>query len=285
MTRLLGGKEVAEALCERLKKEAADLKKSHIFTTIGIIRVGNKPEDIAYEKSIVKCAEDVGVNIKKYILSEDIEETQLIDEIREINKDDGIHGVILFRPLPSHIDDSEVRKAIMPSKDLDGITDMSMTGVYGGTGTGFPPCTPKACMEILKHYGIEIEGKKVAVLGRSLVVGKPLAMMVLEENGTPAICHSKTKDIKNIAKEADILMAALGRAKMVDKEYFREGQVVIDVGINTDESGELCGDVNFEQAEGIVEAITPVPGGVGRVTTSILISHAVEAAKRTLGSR
>lgn len=200
--------------------------------------------------------------------------------VDRVNNDDNIHGVLIFRPLPKHLDEAAVIKALSPEKDVDGITDGSMVGVFAGTNQGFPPCTPWACMEILDHYGIDCTGKKAVVIGRSLVVGKPAAMMLLKKNATVTICHTKTKDMPSVVKEADIVIVAAGRAGIVDDTYLRNGQVVIDVGINVNEEGKLCGDVDYAKAEPIVEAITPVPGGVGSVTTSVLVGHVVEAAMR-----
>ena len=191
-----------------------------------------------------------------------------------------IHGVLLFRPLPRHLDQSVIENALDPEKDVDCMTDGSMSGVFTGKKVGFPPCTPQACMEILDHYGIDCTGKKAVVIGRSLVVGKPAAMMLIKKNATVTICHTKTVDMPSVVKEADIVIVAAGRAGVIDDSYLREGQTVIDVGINVNAEGKLCGDVDFAKAEPIVEAITPVPGGVGSVTTSVLVGHVVEAAKR-----
>ena len=202
--------------------------------------------------------------------------------IDRVNNDDRIHGVLIFRPLPKHLDDEAVRRALKPEKDIDGITDGSLVGVFAGTKQGFPPCTPQACMEILDHYGIDPKGKRAVVIGRSLVVGKPAAMMLLGKHATVTVCHTRTVDMPAVCREAEILIVAAGRAGVVGKEYFAPGQIVIDVGINVNAEGKLCGDVNFEEAEPVVEAITPVPGGVGTVTTSVLVGHVVEAAKRTL---
>lgn len=202
--------------------------------------------------------------------------------IDEVNSNDGIHGVLIFRPLPKHLDEEAVVKALAPEKDVDGITDGSMVGVFTSTPQGFPPCTPQACMEILDHYGIDCTGKKAVVIGRSLVVGKPAAMMLLKRNATVTICHTRTKDMPSVVREAEIVIVAAGRAGVVDDTYLSPGQIVIDVGINVNEEGKLCGDVDYEKAEPVVEAITPVPGGVGSVTTSVLVGHVVEAAMRKM---
>jgi methylenetetrahydrofolate dehydrogenase (NADP+)/methenyltetrahydrofolate cyclohydrolase len=282
MAELLKGKEVVDALNEKLKAEVQLLKEKGVTPTLGIIRVGDKVEDISYEKGAIKRAETIGVDVKKYLFKENITQEQLLNVIAATNLDLTLHGVILFRPLPKHIDDNAIRKALLASKDVDGITDQSMAGVYTGTDLGYPPCTPRACMEILEHFKIDITGKKVAIIGRSLVVGRPAAMMTLQKDGTPIICHTKTKDMAAICRDADVLIVAAGKAKAIGPEYLSDKQIVIDVGINMSEEGKLCGDVNFDEAEKIVKAITPVPGGVGTVTTSLLMMHVIEAAKKTM---
>ena len=218
--------------------------------------------------------------MEKILLPEDVSQEELLATIDKVNKNDQIHGVLLFRPLPKHLDQSVIENALDPAKDVDCMTDGSMSGVFTGKNVGFPPCTPQACMEILDHYGIDCTGKKAVVVGRSLVVGKPAAMMLIKKNATVTVCHTRTVDMPSVVREADIVIVAAGRAGVVDDTYLRAGQVVIDVGINVNAEGKLCGDVDFEKAEPIVEAITPVPGGVGSVTTSVLVGHVVEAAKR-----
>lgn len=282
MAELLKGKEVVDALNEKLKADVKLLNDKGITPTLGIIRIGEKPEDISYEKGAMKRAETIGIEVNNYVFEEKITQNKLLKVIYELNQDPGVDGILLFRPLPKHIDDTVIRKALLASKDVDGITDESMAGVFSGTELGYPPCTSEACMEILNHYQIDLTGKKVAIIGRSLVVGKPAAMMVLQKNGTPTICHTKTTDMPAICQDADILIVAAGKPKAIGAEYLNEKHTVIDVGINMTEDGKLCGDVNFEEAEKIVKAITPVPGGVGTVTTSMLMKHVVEAALRTL---
>jgi len=280
MAQLLQGKAVSGALNEHLKQEVLTLNGKGIHPTLGIIRIGEREDDIAYERGAVKRAETVGIRVKQHQFEQSITQESLLAEIEKINRDDTIHGVLLLRPLPKHIDDAVICGALLPSKDIDGITRQSMAGVYAGDDSVFPPCTPKACMEILDYYGIDVAGKKAAVIGRSLVVGKPAAMMLIKKNATVTVCHTKTKDIPSICRGADILIVAAGKAKSVGKEFVHENQIVIDVGINIDEEGNLCGDVDFNAAEPIVKAITPVPGGVGTVTTGILMKHVVEAAKK-----
>ena len=280
MAKQLLGKEVTAALNERIKADVAALKEKGVNPTLGIIRVCERPDDLSYERGATKRCETLGVEFKKYLLPAEVTQEELLKVIEEVNNDDNIHGVLMFRPLPKHIDQSVVENALSAEKDVDCQTDASLTGVFTGKQIGFPPCTPQACMEILDHYGIDCTGKKAVVIGRSLVVGKPAAMMLIKKNATVTICHTRTKDMPSVTREAEILIVAAGRAGVVGKEYVSPGQTVIDVGINVNEEGKLCGDVAFAEVEPIVEAITPVPGGVGSVTTSVLVGHVVEAAKR-----
>ena len=278
MTQLLSGKDVSAALNEKLKSDIIKLNETGISPTLGIIRVGEKPDDLAYERGAMKRAETVGVQVRNFKYDESVTQERLISEIEKINADDNIHGVLLLKPLPNHIDEKIICNKLLPAKDIDGITEASMAGVYSNSELGYPPCTAAACIEILKFYGIELRGKKAVVIGRSLVIGKPVAMMLIKEDATVTICHTKTVDMAQVCKEAEVLIVAAGKAQSIGKEYFNKDQIIIDVGINVDQNGNLCGDVNFNDAEGFVKAITPVPGGVGTVTTGILMKHVVEAA-------
>lgn len=280
MAKQLLGKEVTAALNERIKADVATLNAKGIKPTLGIIRVGERPDDLSYERGATKRCETLGVEYKKFLLPADVTQEELLKVVDEVNKDDNIHGVLMFRPLPKHIDQTLVENALVAEKDVDCQTDASLGGVFTGKKVGFPPCTPQACMEILDHYGIDCTGKKAVVIGRSLVVGKPAAMMLIKKNATVTTCHTRTIDMPSVAREAEILIVAAGRAGVVGKEYVSPGQTVIDVGINVNEEGKLCGDVNYAEVEPIVDAITPVPGGVGSVTTSVLVGHVVEAAMR-----
>ena len=282
MAKQLLGKEVNASLNERIKAQVAELQAKGVTPTLGVIRVGENPSDISYEKGATKRCETLGVACEKILLPEDVSQEELLSVIDKVNKDEKIHGVLLFRPLPKHLDQAVIENALDPAKDVDCMTDGSMSGVFTGKKVGFPPCTPQACMEILDHYGIDCTGKKAVVIGRSLVVGKPAAMMLIKKNATVTVCHTKTVDMPSVTREADILIVAAGRAGVVGAEYVKPGQVIIDVGINMNEEGKLCGDVDYAAVEPIVDAITPVPGGVGSVTTSVLVSHVVEAAARTL---
>lgn len=282
MAKQLLGKEVNASLNERIKAQVAELQAKGVNPTLGIIRVGENPSDISYEKGATKRCETLGVACEKILLPADVSQEELLSVIDKVNKDDKIHGVLLFRPLPKHLDQAVIENALDPAKDVDCMTDGSMSGVFTGKKVGFPPCTPQACMEILDHYGIDCTGKKAVVIGRSLVVGKPAAMMLIKKNATVTVCHTRTVDMPSVTREADILIVAAGRAGVVGAEYVKPGQVIIDVGINMNEEGKLCGDVDYAAVEPIVDAITPVPGGVGSVTTSVLVGHVVEAAARTL---
>ncbi len=282
MAALLKGGPASKALSEELSIEAATLKEKGIIPCLAIVRVGARDDDIAYENGAMKRCEKVGILVKQVVLAEDVTEEALLSQIETLNADASVHGVLLFRPLPKHLNDERVRNALLPEKDMDGITDGSMAAVYAGTDAGYPPCTAAAVIRLLKHYNIELTGKNVTVIGRSLVIGKPVSMLLLKENATVTICHSKTENLAEVSKKADILVVAIGKARMITKEHVREGQTVIDVGIHVDAEGNMCGDTFFSELEPIVESITPVPGGVGSVTTAILASHVIEAAKKTL---
>lgn len=282
MAKQLLGKEVNASLNERIKAQVAELQAKGVNPTLGIIRVGENPSDISYEKGATKRCETLGVACEKILLPENVSQEELLAVIDKVNKDDRIHGVLLFRPLPKHLNQAVIENALDPAKDVDCMTDGSMSGVFTGKKVGFPPCTPQACMEILDHYGIDCTGKKAVVIGRSLVVGKPAAMMLIKKNATVTVCHTRTVDMPSVTREADIIIVAAGRAGVVGADYVKPGQIVIDVGINMNDEGKLCGDVDYAAVEPIVDAITPVPGGVGSVTTSVLVGHVVEAAARTL---
>ena len=281
MGKLLKGKDVVANLNEKLAAEVDKLKEAGITPTLAILRVGERPDDISYEKGAIKRCETVGVDVKVISLPADVEETVYFDKLEKLNQDKTINGILMFRPLPKHIDEKKARNILAPEKDVDGCTDLSLAGVFTNTKLGFCPCTAEAAMEILKFYDIPIAGKKVAVIGRSLVIGRPVAMLLMHENATVTICHTKTKDVPEITKGADIVVVASGQMESVGKEYLQANQTVIDVGISwNEEKNKLCGDVKTEEVVDLVDAITPVPGGVGGVTTSILVKHVVEAAIR-----
>ncbi len=283
MAKQLLGKEVTAALNERIKGKVVQLGEKGVTPKLTIIRVGENESDLSYERGATKRCDTLGVACDKILLPVDVTQEKLLKVIDDVNHNDDIHGVLLFRPLPKHLDQNLIENALDPAKDVDCMTDGSMAGVFTGKDIGFPPCTPQACMEILDYYGIDCTGKKAVVIGRSLVVGKPLAMMLIKKNATVTICHTRTVDMPSVTREADILLVAAGHAGVVGKEYVKPGQIVIDVGINVNEEGKLCGDVDYDAVEPIVDEITPVPGGVGSVTTSVLVGHVVDAAAKKAG--
>ena len=289
MAKQLLGKEVNEALVASLQTRTAALKEKGITPCLGIIRLGENPSDLSYEKGATKRAEEVGVGVKNYILPENASKEDVLKVIDEVNADNSVHGVLMFRPLPKHLkaDQDEICNRLAPCKDVDSMTHMSNAGVFEGQDLGYAPCTPAACMEILDYYGIDCKGKNAVVIGRSLVVGKPAAMMLMAKNATVTVCHTRTVNTAEICKGADIIVTAAGVLNSLTKDFVREGQIVIDVSMNWNPEkitskgkGGMSGDCVFDDVEPIVEAITPVPGGVGAVTTTVLMKHVVEAAEK-----
>lgn len=272
------GKEVSDRI--KIRIEEGMKKLNGYIPTLAIVRVGEKPDDISYERGARKKAESMGLLVRSFAFPETITEEQFLDEFQSINEDERIDGILLLKPLPRHISEKKIEQILNPLKDLDGITPANIAGVFAGETSAFAPCTAQAVMEVLDFYGEAVEGKRAVVIGRSMVVGRPLAMLLLRKNATVTICHTKTKDLEKVCKEADILVAAAGKAKMADDRFVREGAVVLDVGIHVDEDGNLCGDVDFESVSSRASAITPVPGGVGTVTTAVLCLHLVQAALR-----
>lgn len=281
MARLLKGKIVADALMEENRKTVAELKKKGLCPTLAIFRIGEKDSDLSYEKGINKKAEEAGIRLVKYVFDEDVPTEEFYSKLDQANKDPGIHGILVFRPLPDSFNDDELRNMIDPSKDVDGCNDLSLAGIFINKNLGFAPCTAQSVIEILNYYKIDPKGKNVVVLGRSLVIGKPVSMMLSNLNATVTICHSRTRDVEKIAAKADILICATGMMESVNRNYVNENQTVIDVGISWNENkNKLCGDVLFEEVELLVKDITPVPGGVGSLTSCILISHVIESCRR-----
>jgi len=276
---LLKGKPVADNISEGLIKEVEILKEKETTPKLAIIRVGARPDDLAYERGALNRCAKVGVETEVKELPEDITQENFIEELRKVNKDTNIHGILVFRPLPKHLNEEVIKYEIAPEKDVDCFSPINAAKLLEGDDAGFPPCTPMAVIEILKHYQVPMEGKKAVVLGRSMVVGKPAALLLLKENATVTICHSRTQELSKVTQEGDILVAAIGKGKFVKEDFVKEGAVVIDVGINVDEEGNLHGDVDFDQCEKKASMITPVPGGVGSVTTSILAKHVIKACK------
>ncbi|MDR1573893.1 MAG: bifunctional 5,10-methylenetetrahydrofolate dehydrogenase/5,10-methenyltetrahydrofolate cyclohydrolase [Clostridiales Family XIII bacterium] len=280
MAEIWKGAPAADALCEAAERDATALSLRGTVPTLAVVRIGERPSDLAYERGAMKRCGRAGVSVRSVTLPADVTQERLIGELQRLNADDAVHGVLLFRPLPEGLDDDAVRNTLSPEKDVDGITDLSLAGVFTGTGAGYAPCTARACMELLDYYGVDPKGKNAVVIGRSLVIGRPVAMLMLARHATVTLCHTRTADMPAICKRADILIVSAGRAEAVDGRFLSSGQIVIDVGIGVNKDGALCGDVLFAEAERIVRAITPVPGGVGAVTSSVLAKHTVAAARR-----
>ena len=285
MAKVLTGKEVSSALWERLAPRIERLRAAGTAPCLAIVRVGERPNDLSYERTCTRQADLHGIAVRRFVLPADASQADLAAVIDEVNADDGIHGCLMFRPLPPSMDERALCDRLAAAKDIDGIGSASLAGVFADTGEGFPPATAQACLETLDFYGIPVEGRRVAVLGRSLVIGRPVAMMLLARNATVTLAHSRTEDAAAHTREADIVVCATGRPRAYGPEYFAPGQVVLDVGINFDEAGELCGDVDFDAVEPLLGddgAITPVPRGLGGVTTSVTMAHVVKAAEATL---
>lgn len=280
MTKILKGKDVVDKLNGELLRRTDFLRQNGIIPTLALLRVGNRQDDLAYERGAEKRAEKTGISTMKVVLPENITTEELVCEIEKLNEDEYVHGILIFRPLPKHLDDEAVRDALNPEKDVDGITYISQAGVFTGTDIGYAPCTAEACIELLDFFDIDLQGKKITVVGRSDVIGKPVSMMMLKKNATVTICHTKTVELDRICRESDIIVAAAGCPGMLSKNCFSKNQVVVDVAINFTPDNVMTGDVNFEDVTGVVGAVTPVPGGIGIVTTSILMKHCVEAAEK-----
>jgi methylenetetrahydrofolate dehydrogenase (NADP+)/methenyltetrahydrofolate cyclohydrolase len=283
MAELLKGAPVAAALTQALCDRASKLKERGVTPTLAIVRVGERPDDVSYETGAMKRCGKVGVEVRHFLLPADCARETLLDTIREINADESIHGCLLFRPLEHKEDEAAACALLKPEKDVDGMTAGSLASVFSGQGAGYPPCTAQACLEILDHYGIDLRGKRVTVIGRSLVVGRPVSMLLQRRDATVTMCHTKTENLPETCRQAEILVAAAGKMGMVDDRHVSSGQVVIDVGIHVGEDGKLRGDVDFDRVEPVVSAITPVPGGVGAVTTAVLCKHVIESAERAAG--
>ena len=280
MAEILKGNVVAAKIKEDMSKKIEELSKEGKTPKLGIVRVGQNPSDISYEKSIIKSCDSIGIKSEIFEKEISISTEELVGFITELNNDKEISGILLFRPLPKHIDEEAIRNTIKPSKDVDCMHPLNLEKIFEGDMSGFSPATPKAAMEILLYNEIPLEGKNVVVVNRSMVVGKPLAMMLLEKNATVTICHSRTKDLAEITRKADVVVTALGRPKHFTKDYFTKDSIVIDVGVSVTEEGKLSGDVDYENVVEFVDKITPVPGGVGSVTTTLLLNQVVDACIR-----
>lgn len=273
---ILKGLPVANAINEKLMEQVKSIEGP--LPHLAIIRVGERPDDCSYERGAVKKMDKVGVKCTTYTFDADIDNETFQAEFDKINENPDIDGILMLRPLPKQLDEKQIENKIDPRKDLDGISPLNLAKVYAGDESGYAPCTAEAVIEMLDYAGIDIKGKRVTVVGRSLVIGKPVSMLLMKRNATVTVCHTKTVDMAGTCKNAEILVAAAGSARMIKKEYVADGAVVIDVGINVDDEGNLCGDVDFDAISDIAAAATPVPGGVGSVTTSVLAKHLVKAA-------
>lgn len=272
----LKGLPVANAINEKLMEQVKSIEGS--LPHLAIIRVGERPDDCSYERGAVKKMDKVGVRCTTYTFDADIDNDTFQAEFDKINENPDIDGILMLRPLPKQLDEKQIENKIDPRKDLDGISPLNLAKVYAGDESGYAPCTAEAVIEMLDYAGIDIKGKRVTVVGRSLVIGKPVSMLLMKRNATVTVCHTKTVDMEGTCKNAEILVAAAGSARMIKKDYVAEGAIVVDVGINVDEEGNLCGDVDFDAITDIAAIATPVPGGVGSVTTSVLAKHLVKAA-------
>lgn len=282
MAEVLSGKAVAQAAVSEVKARAEALAARGVQPKLAIVRFGARPDDLYYERGAKRTCSQAGIACETVELPDDVPEAEALSAVDKLNHDTSVHGILILQPMPKHINTSKMRYTIAPQKDVDGMSPINAAKVFEGDPTGYPPCTPTAVMEILRYYNIPLKGKKVVVLGRSMVVGKPAAMLLLAEHATVTICHSRTVDLAAEARQADVLVAAIGKPRMVTRDYIKPGAVVIDVGINVDENGKLCGDVDFDQASEVAGKITPVPGGVGSVTTVVLTKHVVRAAEASL---
>ena len=281
MAEILKGKPVADAMLARMRETAEALREKGVDPTLCVVRVGERADDLSYEKGVIKRCNEAGVSLRQLVLKEDVSQAEFATAFEAVNRDPAVHGILLFRPLPKTLDSERIRKLFDPQKDVDGWTDGSLAGVYANTDLGFAPCTAQAVLEILRFYGIDPKGKRATVIGRSLVIGRPVSMLLMHANATVTTCHTRTVDVPAIARQADILVCAAGVMRSVTPEFTNPDQIVVDVGIHFDEeTGKLCGDVDFDRVAPVVKAITPVPGGVGGVTTCVLLDHVLKAAGR-----
>ncbi len=272
----LRGKKVSDGIKEYVSKELETLS---FVPKLSIVRVGENPDDMSYERGATKKLKSFGLDVASYVFPQDISDEDFKKAFKDINEDDEVTGILLLRPLPRTINEKDIENMIDPKKDLDGISPINIAKVFAGDTSGFSPCTAEAVIEVLKAYDIELTGKRVTVVGRSMVVGKPVSMLLLKENATVTMTHTRTADLKKTCSDAEIVIAAAGRAKMLNSDYCGQDAVMIDVGINVDENGKLCGDVDYATLDGKASAATPVPGGVGTVTTAVLAKHLIQAAK------
>lgn len=278
MTKIIDGKQISLDIKNELKEKVAKYKEQGIEITLAVVKVGNDPASAVYVRNKEKACEYVGINSKTLALPEETTEEELLNVVKELNEDKNVNGILVQLPLPKHIDESKVLLTIDSTKDVDGFHPVNVGKMVIGEDT-FLPCTPAGIIEMIKRTDIDIEGKECVVIGRSNIVGKPMAMLMLKENATVTIAHSRTNDLKEVTKRADIIVAAIGKAKFVTADYVKEGAVVIDVGMDRDENGKLCGDVDFESVSKVASAITPVPGGVGPMTVTMLLVNCLRSVE------
>lgn len=278
MTKIIDGKLISKQIKDELKEKVSALKAAGTEICLAVIQVGNDPASSVYVGNKKKACEYIGIRSESYELAEETTEEELLSLIDRLNNDEKVNGILVQLPVPKHIDEDKIIKAISPNKDVDGFHPMSVGALSIGQ-PGFVSCTPAGVIELIKRSDISIEGKECVVIGRSNIVGKPMSMLLLRENGTVTVCHSRTKNIKDVCKRADILVVAIGKPKMIDASYVKEGATVIDVGIHRDENNKLCGDVDYESVYPVAGAITPVPGGVGPMTIAMLMNNCVESVK------
>ena len=278
MAKIIDGKQISLDIKNELKEKVAKYKEQGIEITLAVVKVGNDPASAVYVRNKEKACEYVGINSKTLALPEETTEEELLNVVKKLNEDKNVNGILVQLPLPEHIDESKVLLTIDSTKDVDGFHPVNVGKMVIGEDT-FLPCTPAGIIEMIKRTDIDIEGKECVVIGRSNIVGKPMAMLMLKENATVTIAHSRTKDLKEVTKRADIIVAAIGKAKFVTADYVKEGAVVIDVGMDRDENGKLCGDVDFESVSKVASAITPVPGGVGPMTVTMLLVNCLRSVE------
>ncbi|MCR5705048.1 MAG: bifunctional methylenetetrahydrofolate dehydrogenase/methenyltetrahydrofolate cyclohydrolase FolD [Eubacterium sp.] len=278
MAKIIDGKAISLQIKEELKQQVAAYKEQGVEITLAVVKVGNDPASAVYVRNKEKACEYIGVTSRTLALPEETTEEELLETVKSLNEDSTVNGILVQLPLPKHIDESKILLAIDPKKDVDGFHPVNVGKMVIGEDT-FLPCTPAGIIEMLKRSDVDIEGKECVVIGRSNIVGKPMALLMLRENATVTIAHSRTKDLKEVTKKADILVAAIGKAKFVTSDYVKDGAVVIDVGMDRDENGKLCGDVDYEDVFDKVSAITPVPGGVGPMTVTMLLVNCLRSVE------
>ncbi|MGC4019551.1 MAG: bifunctional methylenetetrahydrofolate dehydrogenase/methenyltetrahydrofolate cyclohydrolase FolD [Muricomes sp.] len=279
MIRSIDGKLISTQIKDELRDEVARIKETGVSICLAVVQVGNDPASSVYVNNKKKACAYIGIESKAFELPEETTEEELVNLVKQLNEDSGVNGILVQLPLPAHIDEDKIIRTISPDKDVDGFHPDSVGRLWIGE-KGFVSCTPAGIVQLLKRSDIEIEGKECVIIGRSNIVGKPMAALLLRENGTVTVAHSRTKDLKSVAKRADILIVAIGKKRFINSEYVKEGAVVIDVGMHRDESGKLCGDVDYMDVADRAFAITPVPGGVGPMTIAMLMNNCVETVRK-----